>query len=276
MIQSKLKLIEDTVCWVNEEEALFKFPQSSYQDVGDINTIQKGEGKMQQNIEPYARLFGTVLKWQKAEKKWTDGSFLELNAAEIESDTVAFAREMENLQKLFKSKFKQQALDGDSKYAKMNLEDANPENLPPPLKICALTSAHIKAFRTNIPIIKCLCNPGIRQRHWNQMSAVIGFDVTPNSGSSLRKVLKLNLGQYMERLAAISVSATREHALELMLKEMKEEWKRVDFETTTYRETNQKILTSLESIQSHMEDHLVKTQTMRGSPYFKAFESEQT
>ena len=40
MIQSKLKLIEDTVCWVNEEEALFKFPQSSYQDVGDI-TVKK-------------------------------------------------------------------------------------------------------------------------------------------------------------------------------------------------------------------------------------------
>ncbi len=46
---------------------------------------------MKQNIEPYARLFGTVLKWQKAEKKWTDGSFLELNAARIEQDTADFA-----------------------------------------------------------------------------------------------------------------------------------------------------------------------------------------
>ena len=36
MIQSKLNMIEDPVCWVNEEEALFKFPQSSYQDIGDI------------------------------------------------------------------------------------------------------------------------------------------------------------------------------------------------------------------------------------------------
>ena len=36
-IQNKLKLIESTVCWVSEEEALFKFPQSSYQDVGDIS-----------------------------------------------------------------------------------------------------------------------------------------------------------------------------------------------------------------------------------------------
>ena len=56
---------------------------------------------------------------------------------------------MENLQRLFKSKFKQQALDGDSKYAKMNLEDTNAENLPPPLKICALTSAQITAFRVS-------------------------------------------------------------------------------------------------------------------------------
>ena len=54
---------------------------------------------------------------------------------------------MDFLQKLFKSKFKQAALDGDSKYAKMNLEDADPNNLPPPLKICALTIVQIKDFQ---------------------------------------------------------------------------------------------------------------------------------
>ena len=62
---------------------------------------------------------------------------------------------MEALQKLFKSKFKQQALDGDSKYAKMNLEDSNPNNLPPPLKICALTIAQVKDFRVS-GIVLCM------------------------------------------------------------------------------------------------------------------------
>ncbi len=47
---------------------------------------------MKANIDPYARLFTTVLKWQKAEKKWTDGSFLELNATQIESDIIAFSK----------------------------------------------------------------------------------------------------------------------------------------------------------------------------------------
>ena len=53
------------------------------------------------------------------------------------------------------------------------------------------------------------------------MGDVIGFDITPNSGSSLRKMLKLELNSYMARLEAISIAATREHALELTLIEMK-------------------------------------------------------
>lgn len=46
MIQSKLNLIEDTICWVNEEEALFKFPQSAYQDIGDITVTAFGLGQV--------------------------------------------------------------------------------------------------------------------------------------------------------------------------------------------------------------------------------------
>ena len=39
------------------------------------------------------------------------------------------------------------------------------------------------------------------------------------------------------------------------------------------RETEYKILDTVEAIQDHLDDHLLKTQIMRGSPYFKAFES---
>ncbi len=45
MIQNKLKSIEDTICWINQEEALFKFPQSSYPDVGDVNVRLKFKAK---------------------------------------------------------------------------------------------------------------------------------------------------------------------------------------------------------------------------------------
>ena len=275
LLQNKLKSLENTICWVNEEEALFKFPQTAYQDVGDINTINSGEGKMKAEIEPYARLFTTVLQWQKAEKKWMDGAFLDLNSIQIKADIDEFSNEMILLQKLFKSKFKQAALDGESKYSKMNLEDSDPNQLPPPLKICSLTISAIEKFKENIRVISCLCNPGIRQRHWNRMSEIIGYDITPNSGSSLRKVLRLSLDEFMDRLEEVSVSATKEHALEQSLNEMIEQWSEISFETTNYRDsTNIKILGSVEDIESYLDEHLVKTQTMRGSPYFKPFEKE--
>ena len=252
MLQNKLKNLENTICWVNEEEALFKFPQTSYPDVGDINTISTGEGKMKAEIEPYARLFNTVLKWQKAEKKWMDGAFLDLNSHQIKSDIDEFSVEMVKLQKLFKSKFKQAALDGESKYSKMNLDDSDPEQLPPPLKICALTITAISKFTENIRVVQCLCNPGIRARHWTLMSDIIGFDITPNSGSSLRKILKLNLDEHMDKLEEVSVAATKEHALETELKEMKAQWNDIAFETVNYRESSVKILGSVELIEAFL------------------------
>ena len=74
------------------------------------------------------------------------------------------------------------------------------------------------------------------------MGDVIGFDITPNSGSSLRKVLRLELTSYMVKLEAISVAATQEHALELTLKGMKAEWEDVKFSTVAYRLAKQSVL----------------------------------
>ena len=36
----------------------------------------------------------------------------------------------------------------------------------------------------------------------------------------------------------------------------------------------QRILAGIDDIQGYLDDHLLKTQAMRGSPYFKAFESK--
>lgn len=61
----------------------------------------------------------------------------------------------------------------------------------------------------NIPMVSILCNPGIRARHWEQMSAIVCYDLTPNSGTTLRKVLRLNLTPYLEQFEAISAGASK-------------------------------------------------------------------
>lgn len=63
-----------------------------------------------------------------------------------------------------------------------------------------------------IPLVSILCNPGIRARHWDQMSEIVGYDLTPDSSTTLRKVLQLNLSPYLEEFESISAAATKVRA----------------------------------------------------------------
>lgn len=54
-----------------------------------------------------------------------------------------------------------------------------------------------------------MCNVGMRARHWSKMSEIAGFDLTPDSGTTLRKVLKLSLDPFMEQFEGISAAATK-------------------------------------------------------------------
>ena len=55
---------------------------------------------------------------------------------------------------------------------------------------------------------------------------------------------------------------------------MKEDWEQVDFDLVSYRDTDVKILSSVDDIQNLLDDHVVKTHTMKGSPFIEPFVDE--
>lgn len=59
-VQQRVNEVQESINWINKEEELYKYPQTQFPELEEINT----------GLDPFARLFQAVVKWQKAERKY--------------------------------------------------------------------------------------------------------------------------------------------------------------------------------------------------------------
>ena len=60
--------------------------------------------------------------------------------------------------------------------------------------------------------------------------------------------------------------------MEIALDKMQGDWVGVKFDYVMYRDTGTAILRGLDDLQTLLEDHIAKTQSMQASPYIAPFE----
>ncbi|KAH6585966.1 hypothetical protein BASA50_000909 [Batrachochytrium salamandrivorans] len=236
---SRLDLVADRISGFNHEEELLGWEITKFSELSNVVD----------SLSPFLTLYQTSVDFQRFYHSWMTGPFLKLEPESIDNDVTTMWRNIYKLSLFF-----------------------TPDSSP--YLFSQITKEQIERFKMHLPLISTLCNPGLRERHWKDISHVIGFRFQPDETTSLSMVLERNLAQYMDALEQISAMATKEFSFENALRKMYSEWKDVELTTIDYKDTGTQILASVEDIQTLLDDQIVKTQTMRSSPFIKEFEEE--
>ena len=206
--------------------------------------------KYEEELSPFFKLWNMIGDFFTSKKDWLEGEFKTLDGQKIEEVMTDWWKTSYKLAKSLENDFP-----GPSKCAMRLREDTS-------------------EFRKHLPVIQSLASKALKPRHWEALSELLGKNINPEEELTLQDLLDLNCSDHIEPIQQITVAAEKEYTLEKNLAAMIKEWEKIDFEVKPYRETGTFIVGGFDDIISTLDDHIVKTQTMRGSTYIKPIEKE--
>ncbi|CAB0041012.1 unnamed protein product [Trichogramma brassicae] len=244
----------------NAEERLFKFPETSFPKVEEIK----------ETVSSFSSLVRLICKWQKERAVWLDGPFEYLDSELIATQTEHYTQRLTDGHRVYKLKIKtDQTASKPFKFSGV-ADDPDPMQQPAPLKLCWQTLRQLDEFRRYVPLAGCMCNPALRKRHWDEMSSIAGCDLTPNAGTTLAKLMALDLLEDFASYEVISRGANNELALQHELRAMQQQWRagpELEFGLAHREASGLTEFRELDGIEALLEEQLVKLARMRSS-YF--------
>ena len=238
-IEKALKDYEERAKTFNSREQLFSQPATEYDQLQ----------KIVKEFEPYKDLWLVAADWQKGQREWLDGPLVQLDPDEVEK---SFTNSLRSMAKALKT-FKDLGVGAIAKQLKQEMED----------------------FRPFMPVVTCLRNPGMRDRHWNDLTSTLGFELRPDDSFTLRhatETLRLHEPKVLEKVQKVCDRAMKEYSIEKSLNDMVSGWDGQEFEVMAYRNTGSSVIKISEEVNTLLDDHIVLTQQFSFSPYKGPFE----
>ena len=197
------------------------------------------------NFANYRNLWVMSADLVQNTQDWITGEFKELDGDEVEAQVNEWWTQSYRLMKTFGTEN-----EGAAAVAARLREDS-------------------EAFKKNVPVIRTLASPALRERHWLKLSEILQADINPEDGLTLQSLLDRNVMDYWEQIEEITVKAEKEFSLEKNIEQMKDEWDTIEFECMEYKETGTYVIKGTDDVIALLDDHVVKVQTMLGSPFIK-------
>ncbi|EKX31285.1 hypothetical protein GUITHDRAFT_83228, partial [Guillardia theta CCMP2712] len=238
LLQMRLKEAKDKAVLVNSREKLFNLEVTDFEDIDRIS----------KDFEPYANLWTIAAAFNSSFPNWMYGPFTSLDAETIEQNVMQWWKYAFKAERTFEGKKE-------------------------PQQVAKILKEKLDQFKPYLPIIQGLRTPGMRDRHWAQLSTTVGVEIKPDVSLTLKYMLELGIEKYGDVITEISEVASKEYSFERNLERMKQDWRDLTFELQPYKDTGTFVVRAVDDIITLLDDQIVKVQAMRGSPYAKALEN---
>ena len=126
-----------------------------------------------------------------------------------------------------------------------------------PEKIANDVKGELMKFRDYLPVIRSLCNPGLKDRHWKDINKVVDCDVDVHS--KLSYLQTFGIAQFKDKLEDISETASKEYSNERILAKMNEDWAPMEFTCKEWKGSQILEGEAIELLQTLLDDHIIKT-----------------
>lgn len=99
------------------------------------------------------------------------------------------------------------------------------KDFPKIQKIAETMKGKIDEFKPYVPLAISLRKEGMKERHWDQISDKVKFDIRPAEGFTLTSVIEADMLKHIEVCEEVGEKAYKEYHIEKSLNKMMEDWK---------------------------------------------------
>ena len=115
---------------------------------------------------------------------------------------------------------------------------------------------------------------GIKERHWQQIFALIKLDLQKVEYLNFKYFLDKGIEKYKEEILEITEKAFKEFKIEEQLEDMNKNWEHIVFELTPIKSNKVLIIKGFDRIFDMLDMDILKTQRLQFSIYKKHFEND--
>jgi dynein heavy chain len=135
-------------------------------------------------------------------------------------------------------------------------------------KVVPKLKASVDEINPVLPIVTDLRNPTLKDRHWEKITNLIGFNIQESENFSLSDLITKGVTKYQEDINNIATSAQQEAILEEMMLKVQNIWEKLQFEVKPYKDVKDLyILGDTSEVIASLDDSLVTINTVLGSRY---------